>query len=45
MNGAVFAAVYQRDLRLAWRRRTEALLRVLQVQRQGGRTAGGRVSK
>jgi heme exporter protein B len=26
MNGAVFAAVYRRDLRLAWRRRTEALL-------------------
>ena len=28
MNGAVFLAVYQRDLRLAWRRRTEALLPV-----------------
>lgn len=28
MNGALFAAVYQRDLRLAWRRRTEALLPV-----------------
>ena len=28
MNGAVFAAVYRRDLRLAWRRRTEALLPV-----------------
>ena len=28
MNGAVFAAVYARDLRLAWRRRTEALLPV-----------------
>ncbi len=26
MNGAVFSAVYQRDLRLAWRRRTEAAL-------------------
>jgi heme exporter protein B len=28
LNGALFAAVYQRDLRLAWRRRTEALLPV-----------------
>ena len=28
MNGAVLAAVYLRDLRLAWRRRTEALLPV-----------------
>ena len=28
MNGAVFVAVYLRDLRLAWRRRTEALLPV-----------------
>jgi len=26
VNGAVFSAVYQRDLRLAWRRRTEAAL-------------------
>ena len=28
MNGSVFLAVYLRDLRLAWRRRTEALLPV-----------------
>ena len=26
MNGAVFVSVYRRDLRLAWRRRTEAAL-------------------